>query len=232
MEEFIIDGKKVQVMSKDDVSREIAQAAAEMREADLSGKTLKSISLAEKNLDHGINLENAYVIGNIFLGNTTVNGNINMANATVDGSFFFGRGKLMGNLILEKTWVGQTVNLVGLNITGSLLFRQMRVNGFLSLSKAVVLGNIDLRQIEARDYSHGEMRIKGDIFFQNAQINGSLDLDGALTTGEINLDNALVRRNLLAKNLKIGGVLSLKGLICAKESADFTGTAPDKIIKE
>jgi hypothetical protein len=94
-----------------------------------------------------------------------------------------------------------------------------------------VLGDIDFRQIEARDFSHGDLKIKGDIFFQSVQINGSLDLSDAFAAGEINLGNALIRRNLTARNLNMGGSLSLVNLICAEESADFSGTPPEKIIK-
>jgi len=229
MEEFIIGGKPVLVLGNDDIKNEIAKAALDRREANFSGKTIKSLSLSEKDLDHGINLENALITGNVFLADTAVGGDINMANAVVDGSFFFGRGKLMGDLILEKAWIGQTINMVGLNITGSLKFGEARVNGFVSLTKAVVLGDIDFRKIEVRNYSHGDLKIKGDIFFKSAQINGSLYLDQSIITGNINLDGALIRRNLSAKNLNIEGSLSLLNSIYPLDLADFAGTPPEKI---
>ena len=231
MEEFIIGGKPVMVLNKDDIEHEITQAAIDRREANFSGKTLKAFSLLEKNLDYGINLENSLITGNFFLADTAINGNINMANAVVDGSFFFIRGKLIGNLILEKAWIGQTANMVGLNVTGSLKCAQMRVNGFISLYKAVVLGDIDFKNIEACDYCHGDLKIIGDIYFKGAQINGSLDLSDTSATGTIDMDNALIRRNLVAKNLKVTNLISLKNAIYSKEQADFAGTPPEKIIQ-
>jgi cytoskeletal protein CcmA (bactofilin family) len=231
MEEFVIAGKPAQVLSKEDIESEIAQAALDRREADFSGKTLKFFSLPEKNFDYGINLENSLIIGNVFLAGASANGIINMAGAVIDGSFSFGRGKIIGDLIMEKAWIGQTVNMVGMNLTGSIKCNQMRVNGFISLDKAVVLGDVDFRQIEMRDYCQGDKKIKGDVFLKYTQINGSLDLSDATATGDIVLENALIRRNLIAKNLKLEGKLAILNSIYPKEQSDFGGTPPDKIVK-
>ncbi len=232
MEEFVIAGKPVLILSKKEIDAEIEQASLDRREANFAGKTLKSFSLMEKSLDYGINLENALIIGNVFLVDSTITGNINLANTAIDGSLNFSRGKLIGSLILEKAWVGQTINMAGLNITGSILSRQARVNGFFSLTKAVVLGDVDLREIEARDYCQNELKIKGDVYFKNAQINGFLDLSGAIATGDISLENALIRHGLQAKDLQIDGTISLKDSIYNKEFADFTNTPPEKIIRQ
>jgi cytoskeletal protein CcmA (bactofilin family) len=231
MEEFVIAGKPVLILSKKDIDAEIEQAALDRRPADFAGKTLKSFSLMEKTLDYGINLENALVIGNVFFADSTVNGNINLGGAAVDGSFYFNRGKLIGNLILENAWVGQTVNMAGINITGSILFAKMRVNGFVSLTKAVVLGNVDFRAIEVQNYCQGDLKVKGDILFKNAQINGFLDLSGAIATGSVNLENALVRQRLAAINLRVEETLSLKDSIYNKGLADFSGIPQEKIIQ-
>jgi len=64
--------------------------------------------------------------------------------------------------------------MVGLNITGSLHLNSAKIEGFISLSKAVILGNLDMRNIEVRDYKKDELTVKGDVFLQSAQINGFL----------------------------------------------------------
>jgi cytoskeletal protein CcmA (bactofilin family) len=230
MEEFIIAGRPVSILSKEEIDQEIDKATLDRREADFSGKSLKFLSLAEKNLDYGINLENSWIAGNVFMASTTVNGDINLANAVIDGSFFFGRGKLMGNLILERAKVGQTVNMVGLNVTGSLLFANARVNGFISLAKAVILGDVDFRRVEVYDYSNGDLTVKGDVYLKSAQINGFFDISEAAISGMVSLENALIRRNLLAKNSSIKDAFTLKNSLFNKEFADFSGIAPEKII--
>ncbi len=231
MEEFIIADRPVLILNKEDIDREIYKATLDRREADFRGKNLKFLSLAEKSIDCGLNLEGSWIAGNVFLAGTTINGNVNMANATVDGSFFFGHGKLMGDLILKNAKIGQTVNMVGLNITGSLFFDHARVNGFISLAKAVILGNVDFRNIAVYDYSQQDMTIKGDVYLKSSQINGFFDLSDATVSGMLSLENALIRRNLLAKNLQLKDALTLKNSIFNKETADFGGVAPDKIIQ-
>ena len=109
MEEFIIAGRPISILSKQEIDDEIERANLDRREANFSGKSLKFLSLAEKNLDYGLNLENSWISGNVFMAGTSINGNINMANAVVDGSFSFGQGKLMGSLIL--------IPLAGMDVT-------------------------------------------------------------------------------------------------------------------
>jgi cytoskeletal protein CcmA (bactofilin family) len=231
MEEFIIGGRPVSILSKQDIDREIDKAALDRREADFRGKNLKFLSLAEKNLDYGINLESAWITGNVFLADTTINGSINMTNAVVDGSFFFGRGKLMGDLVLERARIGQTVNMVGLNITGSLHFAGIKVYGFISLSKAVILGDVDFRYIEVFDYGPEGLTVKGDVFLKSAQINGFLDLSEAKVNGMVSLENALIRRRLVAKNLGMKESLFLKNSLYNKEYTDFSGVPLEKIVQ-
>lgn len=231
MEEFIIANRPVSILNKEEIDQEIYKATVDRRDADFRGKNLKFLSLAEKNIDCGINLEGSWISGNVFLAGSTVNGNVNMANATVDGSFFFGRGRVMGDLVLRGAKIGQTMNMVGLNITGSLFFDHARVNGFISLAKAVILGNVDFRNIEVYDYSQGEMTIKGDVYLKSAQINGFFDMTEASIHGMLSLENALVRRSLLAKNSNIEDALNLKNSIFTKEGADFSGIDPQKIIQ-
>lgn len=231
MEEFIIAGRPVSVLSKGEIDREIDKAALDRREADFRGKNLQFLSLAEKNLDYGINLESSWITGNVFLADTTINGSINMANAVVDGSFFFGRGKLMGDLTLEKTRIAQTVNMVGLNITGSLHFCEARVNGFISLAKAVILGDVDFRRVEVLDFVKDDMTIKGDIYLKSAQINGFLDLSEAAVTGMVSLENALIRRSFIARNLGMKDSLLLKNTLYNKDYIDFTGIPAEKIVQ-
>ena len=48
MEEFIIAGKPVSILSKEDIDLEIDQAIAERRKINFEGKNLKFLSLAEK----------------------------------------------------------------------------------------------------------------------------------------------------------------------------------------
>jgi len=231
MEEFIIAGQPVSILNKEEIDREINNAALDRREADFRGKSLKFLSLAEKNLDYGLNLENSWICGNVFLADTAVNGNINFTNAVIDGSFFFGRGKLMGSLILEKSKIAQTLNMVGLNVTGSLLFAQAQIGGFVSLSKAVILGDVDFRRIEVSDYANGDLTVKGDVFLKSAQINGFFDISEAAISGMVSLENALIRRNLLAKNPNIKDNFTLKNSLFNKEFSDFSGIAPEKIIQ-
>ncbi len=231
MEQFVIAGKPVMVLSKVEVEKELAAAAVDRRDADFSNKALKFFSLAEKELEFGLNFKNALVTGNLFLAGTVIAGNIDLSGAVIDGSLFLNKARVRGNLTMEKTWVGQTANLAGANITGAVNARQARVNGFISFSKAVVLGDINLRQTEIHDYYQGDLKIKGDVFFNNAQINGSLDLTGILATGEIDLGNAMIRRDLAARDLKIENGISLKGAIFEKNRADFSGTPEEKIVR-
>lgn len=230
MEEFIIAGKAVSILDKEDIDREIDKATLDRREADFRGKSLKFLSLAEKNLDYGINLEGCSIMGNVFLADTIINGSINMAGATIDGSFFFGRGKLMGNLILARATIGQTINMVGLNITGSLLFNEARIAGFVSLAKAVILGDVNFQKLDVYDYTKDDLTVKGDIYLKSAQINGFLDLSDAVVSGMVSLENALVRRSIIGKNLKMTDSLLLKNSIYNKEYMDFTGVPAEKIV--
>jgi uncharacterized protein YjbI with pentapeptide repeats len=231
MEEFIIAGRPVAILSKEDIDHEIDKATLDRREADFRGKNLKFLSLAEKNLDYGLNLENSWISGNVFLASTTVNGSINLSNAVVDGSFFFGRGKLMGDLILERAKIGQTVNMVGLNVTGSLLFSEARVNGFISLAKAVILGDVDFRRVEVYDYMKDELTVKGDVYLKSAQINGFFDISNAAISGMVSLESALIRRSLLAKDSNIRDTFTLKNSLYSKEFSDFSGIDPTKILQ-
>jgi cytoskeletal protein CcmA (bactofilin family) len=229
MEEFIIAGESIFILDKDDIDKEIDLAKLEQREADFKGKNLKFLSLAEKNIEYGINLQGSRIVGNLFLASTIINGNLNMADAIVDGSFFFGRGKIMGSLILERAKIGQPLNLVGLNTTGSLLFAEAQVNGFISLAKAVILGDVDFKRVKVSDYSKDELTVKGDIYLKSAQVNGFFDISEAEISGMVNLENALIRRSFLAKNMKIKDSLVLKNSLFNREYADFTGTPPEKI---
>jgi len=231
MEEFIIAGKPVSILSKEEIDLEINQAIVERRKINFEGKSLKFLSLAEKDIGTGINMDNCWVAGNVFLGDATINGDISMVNATIDGSFFFGRGKIMGSLDLEKIKVGQTMNMVGLNITGSLHLNQARVNGFVSLAKAVILGDIDMRGIELYDYNKDTLTVKGDIYLKSAQINGFFDISDASISGMVSLENALVRRSLIARNLKVTDMLYLKNCIFNLDTANLSGTEPDKIVR-
>jgi len=231
MEEFVIAGKPVLILSKQEVDAEIEQAKLDQRDANFAGKTLKAFSLMGKDLDNGVNLENSLIIGNVFFGDCSIKGNLNLAGTAIDGSLNFSHGKLIGNLLMEKAWIGQTANMAGINITGSVAMAQARVNGFVSFSQAVILGNLDLRQIESQDYCQNDLKIKGDIILKSAQINGALDLSGAQITGDIIIDNALVRQNLITRDTQTQGIISLKDAIYNKGLADFTNVAPEKIIQ-
>lgn len=231
MEEFVIAGKPVLIWSKQEVDAEIEQAKLDRRDANFAGKTLKAFSLMGKDLDSGVNLENSLIIGNVFFGDCSIKGNLNLAGAAVDGSLNFSRGKLIGNLLMEKAWIGQTANMASANITGSVAMAQARVNGFVSFSQAVILGNVDLRQIEVQDYCQNDLKIKGDIIFKSAQINGALDLSGAQAGGDVVIDNALVRQNLITRDVRAQGAVSLKDAIYNKGLADFTNVASEKIIQ-
>jgi cytoskeletal protein CcmA (bactofilin family) len=231
MEEFIIAGKPVSILSKEEIDLEIDQALAERRKINFEGKNLKFLSLAEKDIGTGLNLNNAWVAGNVFLGDATINGDISMVNTVIDGSLFFGRGKVMGSLDMEKITVGQTMNLVGLNITGSLHLNQARVEGFISLAKAVILGDVDMRGVILGDYRKDSFAVKGDVFLESAQINGFFDISDATLSGQANLENALVRRSLIARNLKVNDMLYLKNCIFNLETANFSGTDPGKIVR-
>jgi len=148
------------------------------------------------------------------------------------GSFFFGlTGKSNGRIEHGKIRVGQTANMVGLNITGSLHLNSAKIEGFISLSKAVILGNLDMRNIEVRDYKKDELTVKGDVFLQSAQINGFFDISDSILSGAAGLENAMVRRSLMARNLKTAGNFDLRNCIFNKETADFSGTDPEKIIQ-
>lgn len=230
MEEFIIAGKPVSILGKEEIDQEIERAVVERRQINFSGKNLKFLSLAEKEIATGINLSNCWVAGNIFLGDSIVNGDIDLSGAIIDGSFFFGRGKVMGGLDMEKIRVGQTVNMVGLNITGSLHLSSAKIDGFISLSKAVILGDLDMRNLEVNDYKKDELTVKGDVFLQSAQINGFFDISESILSGSASLENAMVRRSLIARNLKVNDNLDLRNCIFNKEMANFSGTDPEKIV--
>lgn len=231
MEEFVIAGKPVLIWSKQEVDAEIKQAALDGRDANFAGKTLKAFSLMGKDLTNGVNLQNSLVVGNVFFGDCSINGNLNLVGAAVDGSLNFSRGKLIGDLLMEKAWIGQAANMAGINITGSATMAQARINGFLSFAQAVILGNVDLREIETQDYCQGDLKIKGDIILKSAQINGALNLSGAQANGDVIIDGALVRQGLIARGLQSQGSLSLKNAIYSKELADFCDIPPEKIIQ-
>jgi hypothetical protein len=230
MEEFIIDGKSFSILSNEEIRWEIEQAAAEHREINFRGKNLKFLSLSERTIDYGINLQDCWISGSVFLANTTVNGNINLTNSVIDGTFFFGRGKAVGSLILDKTKITQNANMVGMNITGSLSFNDAKVNGFISLAKAVILGDVALQRTEVSDFTEDNLTIKGDIYLKSAQVNGYFDASEAKLSGILNLENALIRRNLIVKNLQAVDGLFLKNTIFNKGEADFSGVAEEKII--
>jgi cytoskeletal protein CcmA (bactofilin family) len=199
MDESIINNESV--LGDADVNREISQAVAENREINFAGKKLRCLALAEKDIDRGINLENSTIFGNIFLANATVNGNVNLSGASIYGSLFLGQGTINGDLYLQKSTIGQSANMVGLKLSGSLNFAGAQIHGFVSLAKAVIKGNVDLQRIETRDYSNGDLTVKGDIYLKDARINGTFNMTGAKNDGVASLENAVIGKNLTEKTL-------------------------------
>ena len=73
-------------ITKEEIEAELEKSTIEHRDANFSGLTLQFLSLAERQLNYGINLKDSTVIGNVFLADTVVNGNLDMENAAVSGS--------------------------------------------------------------------------------------------------------------------------------------------------
>lgn len=217
------------ILNKEEIENEIETAIMERREVNFAGKRLEFLSLAEKNVDYGINLQDSIIQGNVFLADTVINGNINLSNATVVGSFF-GRGKLMGDFIMPKAKISHTMNLVGINITGSISCREAKITGFMSLTKAVILGDVDCYGLETRDFKKDELIIKGDVYLKSAQINGFFNLEEALVWGMVNLENALIRKSFSLKNASVQEMIILKNSTVIN-GCDFTGIPESKIIK-
>ena len=120
--------------------------------------------------------------------------------------------------------------MVGINITGNLVLERAKVFGFVSLAKAVVLGMIDARNIEIKNFAKGELTVRGDLYVKSAQINGSFDLSDAVLSGMVSLENALIRKNLILKNISTKDNIFLRNSI-VQEGTITDGVPPDKIIR-
>lgn len=89
-----METNEIKILNPQDVEIELNKSAIEHRDADFSGKILPNLSLAERHLDYGLNLNNATIAGNVFLADLEVNGNVNFENAAIMGSMFLGGEKL------------------------------------------------------------------------------------------------------------------------------------------
>lgn len=196
------------ILSQKEILEELKLAEKENRMADFSNKTVSDLSILIERIKFGLNLENAKIIGPVFLGEVVILGDLNMKGCIVNGSLYLGKADIKEDLILENAQISGAINLVGARIGGSINARGLMTVGFLSLSKTEIFGDVILENAEIASANYDDMMVRGDAFFGTAMVRGNLNLGKMKTEGKIDLDETEVGNNLV-----LTGAESKKGAI-------------------
>ena len=205
---FNNDKNNLEALGQMEIINEIKQAEKESRPADFSNKVLSDFNVIIDKAMFGLNLENAKILGPVFLGEVVVMGDINFKGAVVNGSLYLGKSNIKENLILENAQINGAINLVGSKIGGSINARGLITVGFLSLAKTEILGDVILEDAEIESANYDDLMIRGDVFFGASNVKGNLNLGKMRTEGTIDLEETNVGSNLV-----LTGTQSNKGSI-------------------
>lgn len=200
--------KNGSVLSQKDILDEIKKADYENRPVDFSNKAISDFSVIIEKIKFGLNLENAKIMGPVFLGEVVILGDLNMRGAIVNGSLYLGKADIKEDLILENAQINGAINLVGARIGGNIDAKGLMTVGFLSLSKTEIAGDVILENAEIESAKYDDMMVRGDAFFGTAVVKGNLNLGKMKTEGAIDLDETEIGSNLV-----LTGAESKKGNI-------------------
>jgi len=196
------------ILFQKDLLDEIKLAESENRIANFSGKTISDFSVIIEKIKFGLNLENAKIMGPVFLGEVVILGDLNMKGAIINGSLYLGKADIKEDLILENAQINGAINLVGAKIGGNIDAKGLITIGFLSLTKAEIAGDIILENAEIASAKYDDLMVRGDAFFGTAVVKGNLNLGKMKTEGTIDLEETEVGSNLV-----LTGAESKKGNI-------------------
>lgn len=196
------------VLGQMEIINEIKDAEKQNRPANFSNQTLSDFNVIIDELKFGLNLENAKIMGPVFLGEVEINGNLNFKGAVINGSLYLGKADIKQNLILENAQINGAINLVGAKINGNIEAKGLITVGFLSLAKTEIAGDVILEGAEIESANYDDMLVRGDAFLGTANVKGSLNLGKMKTEGTIDLEETNVGNNLV-----LTGTESKKGAI-------------------
>lgn len=196
------------VLGQRELMAEIKLAEQENRIANFSNKTISDFSVLIEKVKFGLNLENAKILGPVFLGETVILGDLNLKGAIVNGSLYLGKADIKEDLILENAQINGAINLVGAKIGGSINAKGLITVGFLSLVKTEIAGDVILENAEIESAKYDDLMVRGDAFFGTAIVKGILNLGKMKTEGMIDLEETEVGSNLV-----LTGAESKKGNI-------------------
>lgn len=200
--------KNGSVLGQKEILSEINLAETQNRPADFSNKTISDFSIIVEKIKFGLNLENAKIMGPVFLGEVVVLGDMNMKGTIINGSLYLGKADIKEDLILENAQINGAINLVGAKIGGNMDARGLLTVGFLSLSKTEIAGDVILENAEVASAEYDDMTVRGDAFLGAAVVKGNLNLGKMKTEGTIDLEETEVGSNLV-----LTGTESKKGNI-------------------
>lgn len=191
-----------EVISQLEIINEINMAERENRPVDFSNKTLADFNLIINKIKFGLNLENAKILGPVFLGEVVIIGDLNLKGAVINGSLYLGKADIKKDLIFENTQINGAINLVGAKIGGNINARGLITAGFLSLTKTEIFGDVILENAEIASANYDDMMVRGDAFFDTANVGGNLNLGKMKTEGMIDLEEANIGSNLVLTGTK------------------------------
>jgi len=197
-----------EVLEQIEIINEIKMAEKENRPANFSNKTLVDFNVIIDKIMFGLNLENAKIMGPVFLGEVVIIGDLNLKGAVVNGSLYLGKSDIKQNLVLENSQINGAINLVGARIGGNINARGLITVGFLSLAKTEIFGDVILEDAAIESANYEDMLVRGDAFFGASNVKGNLNLGKMKTQGTIDLEETNVGNNLV-----LTGTESQKGTI-------------------
>jgi len=199
------------VLGQMEIINEIKMAEKENRPADFSNKTLADFNVIIDRIKFGLNLENAKIMGPIFLGEVVIIGDFNLRGAIVNGSIYLGKADIRHNLILENAQINGAINLVGAKIGENINAKGLITVGFLSLAKTEIFGDVILENAAIESANYDDLMVRGDAFFGASNVKGNLNLGKMKTSGTIDLEETNIGSNLV-----LTGTQSKKGAIDTK----------------
>ncbi len=186
-----------------EIMAEIKAAKREERPADFSSKTISDFSIIIEKIKFGLNLENAVILGPVFLGEIVVNGDLNLKNAKINGSLYLAKAEISGDLVLEDAKINGTINLVGAKIGKNIKARGLINTGFLSLTKTETGGDIILENAEVESVNYEDLTVRGDLFLDSAAVKGTLNLSKARVEGILDLDGTSIGNDLVLTGIQV-----------------------------
>lgn len=188
-----------QVLTQEEIEREMREAEEQGRMVDFSNKLIKSFFVLKDKVKHGITFENTVIDGQFFLGEITIEGDLILRDTKVKGSVYLARLRVKGDLDIEGLVSNGAINLVGAEIGKDLRAQRIHSRGFLSLAKTTVGGSIilDKAKIENTTTQFDKMVIRGDLILEGAKANGGINIKDAQIDGMLDLDEVDVGTDLI-----------------------------------